>query len=109
MAEIRRDRLIEADFVVRNDSAQARQAVEPWLSGGAGVDRDSSSMAWKVSSRALCPGLFRDLSMAVPLGSLTGSWAFAQVLASALSRGDLARQSVFRRSGCRFDEENASK
>jgi hypothetical protein len=45
MAEIRRDRLLETRFILRDRRAQPRQPVEPLGRVGAGVVRDSSNMA----------------------------------------------------------------
>ncbi len=67
VAEIGQDRLLEACLVLGDRRAQPLQQVQTLIQRRGWLrDRERSNMAWKASSRALCPGLFSDWSMAFP-------------------------------------------
>jgi hypothetical protein len=83
MAEIRRDRLLEAGFVVRNRRAQPRQPVNRSGQIGRRVVRVRFEQAVKGVLRAFCPGF-----------SVTGPWAFPRFLVPRLGFCDVSGKSA---------------
>jgi hypothetical protein len=96
MTEIRRDCLIEAGLIFRNDSPQPRQPVEPFLKRRRRTGPRQLEHGVKGVIQSALPGtsqrLVHGVSSAVPW--LRG-WAFAPFLARALSEGDLAGNAGF--------------
>src|SRR3981189_1962981 len=110
MAKIRRDRLIEAGFVVRNDSAQARQPVEPLAKRRRRRRPRQFEHGVEGVLQGALPGTFQGLVHGGSLGFLGLEAGLLRKFWQERPREAIwPGKSVFRRSGYRFAEENASK
>src|SRR3981189_2742813 len=109
MAKIRRDRLIEAGFVVRNDSAQARQPVEPLAKRRRRRRPRQFEHGVEGVLQGALPGAFQGLVHGGSLGFLGREAGLLRKFWQDRPREAIwPGKSVFRRSGYRFGEENAS-
>src|ERR1700716_2501686 len=109
MAEIRRDRLIEAGFVVRNDNAQVRQPVEPLAKRRRRRRPRQFEHGVEGVLQGALPGTFQGLVHGGSLGFLDREAGLLRKFWQERSREAIwPGKSVFRRSGHRFGEENAS-